>query len=101
MFQRILVACCAVALAVSATAQTIGTYVLWPDTALDTSGIVIGPPPDPARTYINLTGPATANASIKMAAFRMSGPSQFNPCNDAVKIKFFHRSGGIVSFFAE
>jgi hypothetical protein len=101
MLNRILVVCCAMTLAVTATAQTIGSYVLWPDTALDTSSVIIGVPPDPARTYINLSGPATANGTIRMVAFRTAGASVTHPCNDAVKIKFFRRSGDTVNFITE
>jgi hypothetical protein len=90
---------CAVLLSMTASAQTIGTYTLWPDTALDTSGIHIGLPfPDPARTYINLSGPATANGTIRMVAFRISASI---PCPNAVKIKFFRRSGNGINFLAE
>jgi hypothetical protein len=53
MTKRILLAFCALSLAVSAAAQTIGTYALWPDVELDTSGVSFGiPPSDPARTYV-------------------------------------------------
>jgi hypothetical protein len=101
MLNRILVVCCAMTLAVTAAAQTIGTYVLWPDTALDTSGVIIGVPPDPARTYINLSGPATANGTIRMVAFRTAGASVLHPCNDEVKVKFFRRSGDTLNFITE
>jgi hypothetical protein len=53
MLNRILVACFAMTLAVTATAQTIASYPLWPDTALDTSGVIIGVhpiPPAPTST---------------------------------------------------
>ena len=99
MSMRILVTFCAVLMSVTASAQTIGTYALWPDTALDTSGIHIGlPPPDPARTYVNLSGPATANATIRMVAFRISVSI---PCTNAVKVKFFRRSGNTINFLTE
>jgi hypothetical protein len=102
MLKRILMAFCAAFLAVAAVAQTIGTYALWPDTAVDTSGLIFGPPPaDPARTYVNLSGPATSNGTIRMVAVRISGASSFNPCNDSVKIKFFHRGSITINFFAE
>jgi hypothetical protein len=97
-----LFASCAVVLAFTATAQTIGSYVLFPDAALDTSGIVIGgPPPDPARTYINLTAPAKSNATIRVVTFRLSGASPLSPCVDSVKVKFFRRGGNQLVFFAE
>lgn len=102
MLKRFLVVLCALSLASTAAAQTIGTYALWPDAALDTSGIVFGPPlPDPARTYVNLSSPATANGTIRMVAFRLSGASPLSPCADSVKVKFFRRSGLTITLFAE
>lgn len=102
MLQRMLFASCAVVLAFTAAAQTIGSYVLFPDAALDTSGIVIGPPPpDPARSYINLTAPAKLSATIRTVTFRIAGGSPIVPCANGVKIKFFHRGGNQLFFFAE
>jgi hypothetical protein len=101
MWKRVLTALCAVSFAVTLSAQTIGTYALWPDIALDTSGIFIGPQPaDPARTYINLT-PATSSGTIRMVAFRTAGASTFHPCPDIVKVKFFRRSGSQINFLAQ
>lgn len=101
MRKRMLVACCVLSFAVTAAAQTIGTYALWPDTALDQSGIIFGtPPPDPARTYINLS-PATSNATIRMVTFRVAGASVITPCTDAVKVKFFRRNGNVLAFLAQ
>ena len=99
MVKRILLAVCAMSLALNAAAQTIGTYALWPDVALDTSGISFGPPPaDPARTYVNLSGPATSNGTIRMIAFRAAPATA---CTDGAKVKFFHRSGNTINLFAE
>src|SRR5688500_18860140 len=101
MLKQFVVAVCAVFLAAAATAQTIGSYVLWPDIAIGQADIVIGPPPDPSRTYIHLPSPATQNATIRMAAFRIIPPGLSNPCPDSVKIKFFRRSGDALLFLTE
>lgn len=99
MAKRILWALFALCLAVNTAAQTIGTYALWPDMALDTSGISFGPPPsDPARTYINLSAPATSNATIRMIAFRAAPATT---CTDGAKVKFFRRNNNTINLIAE
>src|SRR3954452_14507973 len=99
MMKRILLASCAMFLALGAAAQKIGTYALWPDVALDTSGISFGPPPaDPAHTYVNLSNPATSNGTIRLIAFRAAPATA---CTDGAKVKFFHRSGNTINLFAE
>src|SRR4051794_5915633 len=99
MSKRILFALCALSLAVSAAAQTIGTYALWPDVALDTIAISFGPPPaDPARTYVNLSTPATSNGTIRMVAFRAAPATT---CTDGAKVKFFRPGANTMNLFAE
>ena len=71
------------------------TNVLYPDRFLGSTIVIGGFTP---LTFVNLGTPATSDATIRMAAMRMSpGP----PCNNSIKIKFFHRSGGVISMFAE
>src|SRR2546421_7116842 len=97
MLKSILLAACAACLSITSMAQTIGTYLIWPNTSIDTQRVIFGAPPA-ARTYVNLSGPATADGTIRSVAFRtMTG----NGCNDVVKVKFFRRTGDNISAFAE
>jgi hypothetical protein len=97
MPRSLLLSIAAISLAAGVNAQTIGTYVIWPDTAIDAGGVSFGVPPA-ARTYVNLAGAATSAGTIRSVAFRTT---RGNNCNDTVKIKFFHRSGDTLSSYAE
>jgi hypothetical protein len=93
----ICLAICVACLSLTATAQTIGNYVLWPDRALDTNRIIIGT--RVSLSYVDLSGPAPANATIRDVTFRAS--VGLIPCNDAVKIKFFRRELAAITVVAE
>ena len=97
MSKQIAFAVLLLCLSAIAAAQTIGTYVIAPDTPIDSSGVSFGVPPA-GRTYVNLSGPAPAAATIRTVAFRTTAASG---CNDTVKIKFFRRSGDTITTFAE
>ena len=49
------------------------------------------------ETIIDLTTPANANGTATSARFGWAG----SPCTNAVKIKFFHRSGNTLTFYDE
>jgi len=76
------------AIAASAPAQTIGDYVVNPN-----SGVVSIQRP---FTVIDVGSPATSTGTIGVVAIRA-----LDACSAAVKVKFFHQASGVYTPFAE
>lgn len=73
---------------VSATAQTIGNYIVAPNASV--SGL------QPPYTVIDLSSPATTGGTIGAVAIRGA-----QTCAGAFKIKFFHVNAGVYTPYAE
>jgi len=77
-----------VVIAASAAGQTIGNYVLAPNS---TTAPIARP-----FTVLDLNSPATAAGTIGAVVIRSN-----QPCTGAFKVKFFHQSGGTYTPFAD
>lgn len=84
----LLVLAAALAAATSARAQTIGNYIVNPN-----SGVVSIQRP---FTVIDLGSPATSAGSIAVVAVR-----SLEACTSAIKVKFFHHASGVYTPYAE